>query len=58
VFFYIFSLSVIEAHRKPTTGTDFKKIYILLISLYSISMLIVCPLIPKFIYDVLPIGIC
>ena len=55
VFYYVFSPSVSEAHRKPTTGSDFKKF---LISLYTISMLIVCLLIPKFMYHVLLIEIC
>jgi hypothetical protein len=26
VFYYLFSLSVSEAHRKPTTGFEFNKI--------------------------------
>jgi hypothetical protein len=56
VFYFVFSLSVSEAHRKPTTGSDFKKFF--LIPLYTISVLIVCLLIPKFMYHVLLIEIC
>ncbi len=57
VFYYVFPLSVTEAHRKPTTGSDFKKKYIS--DLFVLHLHVNCvPLIPKFMYHVLPIESC